>query len=146
MPNPVDSANLILKLYELRREETMRKARDFVSSFDPRSMQDIQGALMGPQSAYLRMVTTFWEMAASFVTSGAIDPKMFDDANGEHFYVFGKIEPFLPQLREMFGSPAYMKNLETVCTEAPGGLARVAAGRERMRMILAARAAAAEKA
>jgi len=145
MPTPVESAELLLKLYELRREETMRKARDFVLSFDPRSIGEIQTAMMGPDGAYIRMVTSFWDMAASFVLNDAIDPKMFDETNGEHIVAFGKFQPFLPQTREMLG-PNFMKNLERLCTEAPGGLERVAATRERIRGMLAARAAAAAKA
>jgi hypothetical protein len=143
---PFDSATLILKLYELRREEAMRKARDFMVWFDPKSFEEIQSAFMGPQSAHFRQVTTYWEMAASFVTSGAIDPKMFNESNGEHVLIFSKIQPFLPQLRAMFDSPGYMKNLEQVCAEAPGGLERVASTRERIRNMLALRAAVAEKA
>jgi hypothetical protein len=139
MSNAVDSANLILKLYELRREETMRKARDFMLGFDPGSFEDVQAALMGPQGSCLRMVTSYWEMACSFVTNGAIDAKMFDDANGEHILVLSKIQPFLPQLREMFGSPNYMKHLEDFCLSAPGGLERVTASRERIRKMLAMR-------
>lgn len=139
MSNAVDSANLILKLYELRREETMRKARDFMLGFDPGSFEDVQAALMGPQSSSLRMVTSYWEMACSFVTSGAIDAKLFDEANGEHILVLSKIQPFLPQLREMFGNAKYMKNLEDVCLSAPGGLERVTATRERIRKMLAMR-------
>jgi len=142
MSNAVDSANLILKLYELRREETLRKAREFMIPFDPTSFEEVQAGYMGPQGAYIRMVTTYWEMACSFVTSGAIDAKTFDDANGEHMLVFSKIQPWLPQLREMFGSEGFMKNLEKVCSEAPGGLDRVTATRERIRKMLAMRRAA----
>jgi hypothetical protein len=146
MSTAVDSANLLLKLYELRREETMRKARDFMITFDPRSVEAIQSVMMGPEGGYLRMVYSYWDMAAAFVVNGAIDAKMFDDVNGEHLVVFGKLEPFLPQLREMFQNPNYLKSLEHVCKTAPGGLERVAAIRERLRQGLAMRAAAAAKA
>jgi hypothetical protein len=146
MSTPVDTANIILKLYELRREETMRKARDFMLGFDPKSFADIQAVFMSPEGSYFRMVTSYWEMAASFVTSGAVDATTFDESQGEHILVFCKVEPFLAELRAMFASPNYMKNLEKVCTEAPGGLERVKATRERIRGMLAARAAAAAKA
>jgi len=135
MSNTVDSANLILKLYELRREETLRKAREFMITFDPRSFEEVQAGYMGPNGTYIRMVTSFWEMACSFVTSGAIDAKTFDEANGEHVLVFSKIQPYLPQLKEMFGSPNFMKNLEKVCLDS-GGLERVTATRERIRKML----------
>jgi hypothetical protein len=142
MSTAVDSANLILKLYELRREETMRAARNYLFSFDPQSAGDYMAGMGGPNSAHIRMVMSYWDMAASFVVNGAIDAKMFDEANGEHIIAFGKIEPFLPQLREMLGPNAF-KNLEQVCASAPGGIERVRATRERMRQYMAARASAA---
>ena len=116
-----------------------------MAGFNPESFQDVQATLMGPQSAYFRMVMSYWDMAASFVVNGAIDAKMFDDANGEHIYAFGKIEPFLAEYRQMMNNPNYLKNLETVCTNAPGGIERVRAARERMRQLMAARAVAAPK-
>jgi len=146
MPTPVDSANLLLKLYELRREAAMRDARNYVAGLDPQSFEELQGILMGPHSAHWRMVTSYWEMAASFVVNGAIDQKMFDECNGEHIFVFGKVEPFLAQYREMMGNPNYLKSLEQVCANGPGGMERVRANRERMRKMMAARAAAAKKA
>jgi hypothetical protein len=139
MSNAVDSANLILRLYELRREETMRKARDFMFAFDPQTFEDIQGAIMGPQSGYFRMVTSYWDMACSFVTSGAIDAKMFGEVNGEHVLAFAKVQPFLPQIREMFGNPNFMKNVEQVCLSAPDGQEKVTATRERIRKMMAMR-------
>ena len=82
----------------------MREARNFILTFDPKSAEDYMAAMMGPNSAHVRMVTSYWEMAASFVVSGAIDATMFEECNGEHILVFGKIEPFLPQLRAMVGT------------------------------------------
>jgi hypothetical protein len=58
MATPVDSANLILKLYELRREDTMREARNFMLTFDPKTMEEYMAAMMGPNSAHVRMVTS----------------------------------------------------------------------------------------
>jgi hypothetical protein len=144
MATPVDSANLILKLYELRREEAMRKARDFMFGFDPKTVEEYMAGMMGPNSAQIRMVVSYWEMAASFVVNGAIDATMFDDANGEHILVFGKLEPLLPQLRAMMG-PNVLKNLEQVCTTAPGSIERVRTSMERIRGMMAQRTAAASK-
>lgn len=139
MATPVDSANLILKLYEIRREDTMRKARDFVLTFDPQSIEDYMAGMMGPNSAYIRMVTSYWEMAASFVVQGAIDATMFDETQGEHVLVFGKLEGFLPELRAAMGNPGMFKNLEQVCISAPGGIERVRATTARIRAMIAAR-------
>src|SRR5919199_4626269 len=108
-----EDANLILKLYDLRREEVMRKARNwYIFEFNPDNVQYIINTLMGEHSAYFRMVTSYWDMAASLVNHGAIDEQMFNDANGEHMVVFAKIEPFLAELRAMFNSPNAMANLE----------------------------------
>ena len=142
MSTAVDSANLILKLYELRREETMRKARDFTFAFDPKSAQEYMAGVMGPNGAYIRMVTSYWEMAASLVVNGAIDATMFDQANGEHVFVYAKIEPILADLRSMMG-PGLFKSLEHVCLNPPVGIERVRAAQERLRGMLAARAASA---
>src|ERR1700689_4266437 len=142
MSTAVDSANLLLKLYELRREETMRAARNFVFTFNPKSAQEYMAGVMGPNGAYIRMVTSYWEMAASFVVNGAIDGAMFDQENGEHIFVVAKIEPKLAELRGIMG-PGLFKNLEHVCLKAPVGIERVRAAQERLRSMLAAQAATA---
>ena len=70
----VESADLILKLYDLRREKKMRKARDWMFSFNPTSADDIMQTMMNPDvGPYLRMVTSYWDMCAVFVNEGAIE-------------------------------------------------------------------------
>jgi hypothetical protein len=145
MATSVDSANLILKLYELRREPVMREARNFIMTFNPKSVEDYMAGMMGPNSGHIRMVTSYWEMASSFVVKGAIDANMFDESAGEHILVFGKIEGFLPQLRQAMGNPGLFKNLEHVCTSAPCSLERVRATAERIRNMMAQRSTAASK-
>lgn len=106
MSSPYESADLILKLYDLRRESLLRKAREWYSrEFHPQSAEDVVNVLRGEYSAYFRMVTSYWEMAASFVNNGAIDWKMFMDASpGEPVNVFVKLYPYLEELRSMFAS------------------------------------------
>lgn len=132
MATPVESAELILKLYELRRESTMREARNFWFSFNPTSAQEYMNAMMGPHSGHIRMVASYWDMACSFVVNGAIDANMFDAANGEHVIVFAKLQPILADLRAIAGPNAF-KNLEQVCMSAPVGIERVKAVGERIR-------------
>ena len=96
---PYRDADLILKLYELRREATMREARNWFFTFNPESTKDFMEVLISDKSGYYRMVISYWEMAASFVNNGALDAQMFNDANGEHLFVFAKMEPFLPCVR-----------------------------------------------
>jgi hypothetical protein len=128
-----EEAGLILKLYELRREDTMRKARDwYFGQFNPDSISDYNDALFGPYSGFMRMVISYWDMAAAFVNHGAISLEMFADTNGEHIGVFSKVEPFLTELREQWG-PQYMANLEKVIDATPNGRQRVAAARERLK-------------
>jgi hypothetical protein len=146
MASPAESASLILKLYELRREEKMREARDFMVQFDPQTFEEFVEAFMGPNGNYVRMVASYWEMSASLVLNKAIDAKMFDDANGEHILVFSRLEPFLPQAREMMRSPRFMKSLEEYCLSLPDGRERIDATRERMRYFLSMRAQTAKAA
>ena len=104
MPTSFESATLLLRLYELRRETTMREARNWFSrDFNPSNMDDVMEVLMGPNSGHLRMVISYWDMAASFVLNGAIDEQMFNDANGEQVGVFAKMEPFLSDYRTRIG-------------------------------------------
>jgi hypothetical protein len=142
MTDKAKSAELILKLYDLRREAVMREARTWFFTFNPESVEDIQRAGMGEHSAYYRMVTTYWDMACSFVNHGAIDAEMFNDTNGEHVLVFAKLQPFLEQLRASL-SPKYMQHLESTVMAMPDVEARIARMREITRRMAQARAAAA---
>src|SRR4051794_22730415 len=104
MATKVESAELILKLYDLRREETMRKARNWIFGFNPTSVDEYWKTMMDPEvGAYLRMVTSYWDMAATMVNQGAIDAELFNATAGEHIMVFAKVEPILAELREHFG-------------------------------------------
>jgi hypothetical protein len=137
--SPFESATLLLRLYELRREPTMREARTwFALRFNPTSIQEFQ-QVTPQENAYFRMVSSYWDMAASFVLNGAIDEKMFSDANGEYLVVYSKIEPFIGELRSMLGSPNYLANLQQVAERAPDAQTRMAALRERFRAMAAAR-------
>ncbi|HSB12365.1 MAG TPA: hypothetical protein VLM38_22955 [Blastocatellia bacterium] len=123
---------LILKLYELRREEGLRRARKwYLTEFNPQSAADIVKTMSSGHdgSAHLRMVTSYWDMAASFVNNGGIDEKMFLDANGEHIGVFAKIEPFIEEIRATIGRPDYLSQLETLVSKTPNSKERL----ERMR-------------
>ena len=130
----VESADLILKLYELRREEKMRAARDWMITFFPESVADIMQVMLNPEtSGYFRMVTSYWDMAACFVNQGAIDEEMFNETAGEHVMVFSKIEPFLEEMRQGMGSPKYLKNLETLVMKMPDAGEMLANRRETMK-------------
>jgi hypothetical protein len=141
-----NQAGLILKLYELRREETMRVARDwYFREFNPQSFADFKAAMMGEHSGHLRMVVTYWDMAAALVNHGAISIDLFNEVNGEHFMVYTKLEPLLPEIRSAF-APLFAVNLEKLIDATPDGRARVIATRERMKAIRAEIAAMQAKA
>jgi hypothetical protein len=114
--------NAILKLYELRRDEKMRQARAwYFSDFAPKNALDIIKLYReGEQaSAYFRMITSYWDMACSFVLNGALDEKMFLDSGTEYIFVYTKIQPFLVEIRELFHEPDYLLNLETLILKVP---------------------------
>lgn len=142
MTDKAKSAELILKLYDLRREAVMREARNWFFAFNPESFEDIQREVMGEHSAHLRMVTTYWDMACSFVNHGAIDAEMFNDANSEQLFVFAKIQPFLEEIRAGNGNPNAFRNLEQAVMAMPQAEERLARARAMAKGIAQARAAA----
>jgi hypothetical protein len=132
-----EEAGLILKLYDLRREDTMRKAREwYFREFNPQSIADFNSTLFGEHSGHVRMVVTYWDMAAALVNNGAIGLDIFNDCNGEHIGVFSKIEPLLKDIRATFG-PQFAASLEKLIDAMPDGRKRSAETRERMKAILA---------
>jgi hypothetical protein len=132
-----EEAGLILKLYELRREETMRKARDwYFRDFNPESLADFTAAMFGEHSGHLRMVVTYWDMAAALVNDGAISLQLFHDCNGEHIGVFGKLEPILKDIRAAY-TQRFAENLEKLIDATPDGRKLAAANRESMKAIRA---------
>jgi hypothetical protein len=142
MTDKAKSAELIMKLYDLRREEVMRKARSWFAGFHPESIEDVQSVAFGEMSAYYRMVTSYWDMACSFVNNGAIDEEMFADANAEQNFVFAKIHPFIAQLRELSKQPNYLANLEKYVMRQPDSEQRMESLRAFARQMNAQRAAA----
>src|SRR5882672_8697039 len=133
-------ADLILKLYDLRRETVMREARNWFFSFNPTSVQDVIEALMSEQSGYYRMVISYWEMAAAMVNNGAIDEQLFNETNGEHLFVYSKIQPVIEEIRTLFGNPTFLHNLETLVKRIPDSEQTIIAMRERMKKFAAMRA------
>ena len=111
-----DDANLLLKLYELRREEKMREARAwFVAHFKPKTVAEMMALCPpgSPESARMRQVITYWDMAASFVSTGVLNPELFFANNREFLLVWLRVRPYLAELREPYGDSQYFKHLET---------------------------------
>lgn len=133
-------ADLILKLYDLRRETVMREARNWLFTFNPTSAQDVIDVLLGEHSGHYRMVISYWDMAAALVNSGAIDEQLFNETNGEHIFVYSKIQPVIEEIRTLFGNPDFLLNLETLVKRIPDSEKKITAMRERMKKFAEMRA------
>jgi len=134
MTTPVDSATLILKLFELRREPMLREARAwFLRDFNPQTLEEALALVGGPRNDWFRMVIGYWDMAASFVVHGAIDAEMFRAANSEIVSTFAKLQPFLADIRRISRIPEFAQHIETVVTAQPGIDERMNTLREQFR-------------
>ncbi len=132
-------ADLILKLYDLRREPVMRAAREwYFREFHPQTFDELKQILLGEHSGHLRMLLSYWDMAAGLVKHGAIAPELFNDVNGEHLAVYAKIEPFVAEWRSGGFGKTFMSNVEHVINTTPGCPERFAEVKERMKRMMAA--------
>jgi hypothetical protein len=120
-PKPTyDDANLILKLYEIRRDDRMRKARAwFTAQFKVKSYDEVLklAPLGSDENASYRMVVSYWDMVASFVTSGVLHKELFFQSGRELLVVWERVRDVLPEIREAYKDPRFWANLETVGTE-----------------------------
>jgi len=115
-------AALIMKLYDLRREPEMRKARHwFGAEFWPQSAEDfmkVVNSFPSQENAWVRQVGGYWDMAASFVLQGALNEALFlqPGSSGEMFFIFAKVYPYLKEFREKTNNPEAFANIEKVAT------------------------------
>jgi len=115
-----DDANLILRLYEMRREARFRQARAwFTANFKPRNWDElVQLAPPGSEeNASYRMVVTYWDMVASFITAGVLDRQLFFQSGREMLLVWERLKDVLPAIREKYDDTTHWSNLEQVGTE-----------------------------
>jgi hypothetical protein len=121
MPTPYESARLNLQLFEMRREPVLREARAwFTRDFSPDTLAELVAMISGERNSSFRMVLGYWDMAASMVTSGAIDRDSFLAAHGEIFLTFSKISFLLEELRAAGGEPEFCRHIESVVMSWPG--------------------------
>lgn len=114
-----DDVNLILHLYEMRREERMRQARNwFAGSFKVKTLDDLSKLcpVGSEENASYRMVISYWEMVSSFITAGVLKQELFFQTGRELLYVWERVRDVLPRVREANGDAAFLRNLETVAT------------------------------
>jgi hypothetical protein len=124
-------AQLILQLYDLRREPEMRKARNWwFTGFWPRSADDylkVAWAMNTQENNWLRQVSGYWGIAASFVTLGALNEELFlkPGVSGEMFLILAKVYPFLKELREKLGDQNVFIDVEKAATHTKWGRDRL---------------------
>ena len=133
-------AELILKLYELRTEPTMREARAWLAGkFFPRTSEEffaMANARGSQENAWYRQVTSYWEMAAAFVLHGALNGDLFVDCNSEPFFIYAKFQPLLPEIRETM--PTFLSKLGQVIDQSPTAKAKVEQMSKRVAAMMAA--------
>ncbi len=115
-----DDVNLILKLYDMRREPRLREARAWFSSNFKATTFDEMMKLCPPGSndnASMRMVITHWEMVASFITSGVLNADLFYQSGRELLFVWERVRDILPEWRSQYSDPNWLGNFEKVANE-----------------------------
>jgi hypothetical protein len=140
-------AEICMKLYDLRREAEMRKARNFINfQFHPQSADDflkLALAIGSQENAWLRMVFSYWEYVASLLLQGVVHPGLFFAWNGELVFLYAKFKPFLEEVRKKMENPEFMGGVEKAVKSSPEIQKRVAMIQKRMAKIMAARSQAA---
>ena len=140
-------AELLLKIYDLRREPVMRASRNAIAAqFWPRTYDELVAVVQAPHplNAAWRQTSSYWEMVYNMARHGIVNAEYFVEGNGEGLLLFAKIEPFLKQFRDQF-SPTAFRNAEWVATETSAGreiLGRFRARLEMMRRQMEAAVAA----
>jgi hypothetical protein len=115
-------ARIVMKLYDLRREAEMRKARNWYAQWDLKTYDDLKQLSMNfgsQENAWFRQVLTYWENAASLVLRGAVHRDLFMDWNGEMIFTFVKVRPYLKQMREASGAVDFLGNIEKLLNSTP---------------------------
>jgi hypothetical protein len=127
----VADAQLILQLYDLRREAEMRKARHWwAGEFFPQSADDfmkVARAFGSQENAWLRQVSGYWNIVASFVLKGILNEELFlqPGFSGELFVIYSKIHPYVKELREKLDDPDFFLTIEQVVTRTKWGRNRL---------------------
>jgi hypothetical protein len=142
-------AELILKLYELRRESVMREARSYVGGpFMPVSVDDFVAHLSkgGKETGYILQVYGYWEMVAAFVLHGSLSEGLVYDTCQEMYFQYAKIQPYLKGFRETMDLPEFLQSTERVVEGSAKGRKRIADMRRNMARIAEVRSESAMKA
>jgi hypothetical protein len=146
LPNHHD-ADLILKLYDLRRETVMREARNWMATFNPKSIDDVVKVMSdftAKENAYMRQVCGYWEMVAAFIVHGTLNADLAYDTLGEMYFVYAIMEPVMDEFRKKFNAPEFFHNVQKVVEANPKGRERVKQVQQRRAEFINRMAAAAK--
>jgi hypothetical protein len=136
--NPIRQAELILKLYELRRETVMREARSYVGGeFMPRSAGELVEIVSagGKQSGFVLQVYGYWDMVAGFVSNGALEAGLVYDTCQEMYFQYAKIQPYLAEFRQKMNLPEFLISIERVVEGTEAGRRRIQAMQKNLSVI-----------
>ena len=135
-----EQAELILRLYELRRETVMRQARSFVGggAFAPRSAEELVALVSkgGTETGYVLQVYGYWDMVCAFVIHGMLSADLVYDTCQEMYFQYAKIQPYLKDFRVKMNLPEWMQNIEKVIEKSAKGRKRIAMMRKSMERIV----------
>ena len=139
-------AQIVLRLYDFRREAKMREARNFITGeWWPANSEEALKVVSGfgtIENQHFRQVYTFWEMASTLVLRGALNGELFDDWSSELYFCFAKLKPHLKAIREAVGPKAF-SNMERITQRTPESQEKLKATEARLKKAMASRAAAA---
>ena len=135
-------AELVLRVYDMRRETIMRESRDAMAQFWPQNYEDVIALTRAdhPLNRAYRQVGTYWEMVYGMVKHGIVHPDYFLESNAEGMFLFAKVQPYLERYRQE-ANPASFRNAEWVCTQCPAGQRTYEIIKARVAKMAAARAA-----
>jgi hypothetical protein len=125
----IQQAELILRLYELRRETTMREARSYIGGdFRPASADELVSIVTkgGKLGSFVLQVYGYWDMVAAFVQHGALDAQLVYDTCQEMYFQYAKIQPHVAEFRKKMNLPEWMISIERVVDGSEAGRARLA--------------------
>jgi hypothetical protein len=140
----IEQAELILHLYELRRETVMREARSYVGGdFMPASADEFVQIVSagGKLTGFVLQVYGYWDMVAAFVHSGALDADLVYNTCQEMYFQYAKIQPFLAEVRKKMNLPEFFISIERLVEGSKAGRERLATMQKNLAAIAAVRAA-----
>lgn len=141
-PDPIRQAELILKLYDLRRETVMREARSYIGGrFLPQSADELFEIVSAgtKESAFVLQVYGYWDMVAAFVASGALNSQLVYDTCQEMYFQYAKIQPFLGELRRKMNLPEFLISIERLIDGSDAGRLRLEVMKKNLSVMASAR-------